>query len=70
MAYSWCRDILRSDLEKKGRNGQQLVSGRNLLDIGEKGIATYKKVLSFAVKKYDIENMKVLESGNTIDNVI
>ena len=64
------RDILLHDLEKKGCNGQQLVSGRNLLDIAKKGVATYKKALSFVVKKYDIENMKVLESGNSVEDVI
>ena len=64
------RDIIVRDLEKKGRNGQQLVSGRNLLDLGKKGVANYKKALSFVVKKYDVENMKVLESGNSVEDVI
>ena len=63
-------DILYSDLEKKGRNGSQLVSGRNLLDLAKKGTANYRKALSFAVKKFDLETMHVKESGNTIDDVI
>ena len=68
--YYTNRDILVADLEKKGRNGQQLVSGRNLLDIAKKGTANYRKALSFAVKKFDLEKMEVYESGNTIDDVL
>ena len=63
-------DICKSDLEKKGRNGKQLVSGRNLLDMAKKGTANYRKALSFAVKKFDLEKMDVIESGNSIDDVI
>ena len=44
-------DIIRSDLEKKGRNGNQLLSGRNLYDMDKKGTANYRKALSFARKK-------------------
>ena len=63
-------DILRSNLEKKGRNGQQLVSGRNLLDMAKRGTANYRKALSFTSKKFDLDTMSVKESGNTIDDVI
>ena len=41
-----------------------------MLDIVKKGTVAYKKALSFVVKKYDIENMKVLESGNSVEDVI
>ena len=63
-------DFLPSDLEKKGRNGKQLVSGRNLLDMAKKGTANYRKALSYAVKKFDLDKMDVIESGNSIDDVI
>ena len=63
-------DIQYLDLEKKGRNGQQLVSGRNLLDLAKKGTANFRKALSFASKNFDLEKMSVMESGNTIDDVI
>ena len=69
-SYYAGRDIIQIDLEKKGRNGKQLITGRNLLDMGKRGMATYKKALSYAVKKYDIENMKVLESGLSVDDVV
>ena len=64
------KDITRSDLEKKGRNGKQLVSGRNILDMGKRGLANYRKALSFASKKFDLEYLTVLESGNSIEDVI
>ena len=63
-------DILAVDMEKKGRNGKQLVSGRNLLDMAKKGTANYRKALSFAVKKFDLDKMEVLESGNSVEDVI
>ena len=63
-------EILPCDLEKKGRNGKQLVSGRNLLDMAKKSTANNRKALSFAVKKFDLDKMEVLESGNTKDAVI
>ena len=58
------------DLEEKGRNGQQLVSGRNILDMAKKGTSNFRKALSFAAKKFDLDKMTVKESGNTIDDVI
>ena len=63
-------DIFLLDLEKKGRKGKQLVSGRNILDLAKKGTANYRKALSFASKKLDLETMSVKESGNTLDDVI
>ena len=63
-------DILPVDMEKKGRNGKQLVTGRNLLDMAKKGTANYRKALSFAVKKFDLDKMEVLESGNSVEDVI
>ena len=63
-------EITVRDLEKKGRNGKQLVSGRNLLDMAKKGTANYRKALSFAVKKFDLEKMEVIDSGNSIEDVI
>ena len=64
------KDILRSDLEKKSRNGKQLVSGRSILEMAKKGTAYYRKALSFASKKFDLEKMAVIESGNSIEDVI
>ena len=64
------KHIVRSDMEKKGRNGQQLVSGRNIYDMAKRGTANYRKALSFATKKFDLDSMIVKESGSTIDDVI
>ena len=63
-------DIVATDLEKKSRNSAILSSGRTLLDLGKKGIANYRKALSFASKKFDLDSMTVKESGNSIDDVI
>ena len=64
------KHIVISDMEKKGRNGQQLVSGRNIYDMAKRGTANYRKALSFATKKFDLDSMIVKESGSTIDDVI
>lgn len=64
------KHIIRSDLEKRTRNGKQLVSGRSILETAKKGTAYYRKALSFACKKFDLDKMTVIESGNTIQDVI
>ena len=63
-------DIVATDLEKKSRNSAILSSGRTLLDLGKKGIANYRKALSFASKKFDLDSMTVKESGSSVDDVI
>ena len=63
-------DILRSDLEKKSRNGNQIVSGRSILEMAKKGTAYYRKALSFTSKKFDIDKMAVIDSGNSMQDVI
>ena len=64
------KHILRSDLEKKAKNGKQLVSGRSLLEMAKKGTAYYRKALAFTHKKFDLDKMSVIESGNSIEDVI
>ena len=64
------KDIIRTDLEKKSRNGKQLVSGRSLLEMAKKGTAYYRKALAFTHKKFDLDKMSVIESGNSIEDVI
>ena len=38
--------------------------------MAKKGTANYRKALSFAVKKFDLDKMEVLESGNSVEDVI
>ena len=38
--------------------------------MAKRGTANYRKALSFATKKFDLDSMIVKESGNTIDDVI
>ena len=64
------KDIIRTDLEKKSRNGKQLVSGRSLLEMAKKGTAYYRKALALTHKKFDLDKMSVIESGNSIEDVI
>ena len=63
-------DITQKDLEKKNRSGSQLMTGRQLFDIANKGTSYYRKALAFAARKYDMEKLECKESGSNVDDVI
>ena len=58
------------DLEKKNRTGDQLLSGRQILDMAKRGTKAYRKALAFASRKWDIEKGGPKESGNSINDII
>ena len=63
-------EITALDLEKKNRTGNQLMSGRQILDLAKKGTGNYRKALAYASRKYDLEGMHCIESGTSKDDVI
>ena len=63
-------DITALDLEKTYRSNDQLMSGRQILDLAKKGTGNYRKALAFASRKFDLETMSCIESGTTQDDVI
>ena len=68
-SYEVGRDIITSDLEKKNRTGNQLLSGRSILDMAKKGTANYRKALAFASAKYNLGSYECIEYGTSIEDV-
>ena len=62
-------DINVFDLEKN-RTTPQLISGRQLHEVAKRGVKSYRKALSFASAKWDINTDTPKESGTTADDVI
>ena len=63
-------DITHDDLEKRNRTGNQLITGRNLLDLCVKGVKNYKKALAFCEHKWDIEKCEPKNSGDSMEDVV
>ena len=63
-------DIVSTDLEKKNRTGNQLMTGRQLYKLAKKGTAYYRKALALVSKKFDLETMECKESGQSVDDVV
>ena len=63
-------DIVSTDLEKKNRTGNQLMTGRQLYELAKKGTAYYRKALALVSKKFDLETMECKESGQSVDDVV
>ena len=68
--YYSSTDIRASDLEKKNRTGNMLITGRNLHDMAIRGVRNYKKALAFCLKRWDEKLMQPKLSGHTIEDVI
>ena len=64
------KEINAIDLEKKLQSGALLVTGRTLLALAKKGNKFYKRALSFALQKWDIDKGAPKESGATLDDVL
>ena len=63
-------DINSNDLEKQFRQGDQLLSGRSILEMAQKGLKHYKKALAFAAHKWDDVQMTPKYTGDSEADVI
>ena len=64
-------EITTADLVKKHRRSStELVSGRQLFGMAERGMRDYRKALAFTKDKWDEKKMQPLESGTSIEDVI
>ena len=63
-------DITQQDLEKRNRTGNQLMTGRNMLDLCIRGVKNYKKALAFCGHKWDFETSEPKKSGDSIEDIV
>lgn len=63
-------EITYGDLEKKNRQGNEVLNGRQLTDMAKKGLREYRKALAFANMKWNIIKNEPKESGTTVEDVI
>ena len=63
-------EITYGDLEKKNRQGNEVLNGRQLTDMAKKGLREYRKALAFANMKWNMIKNEPKESGTTVEDVI